>query len=256
MKRIIAIALATLTVLGLGGLAAVALSPATPAQAAAVTAPAGGVPAPLDVITVQGTGKVSLKPDTARITFGVVSQKKNAKEAMDATSAAMEKVLAALKAQSIKDEDVRTTGVNVYASYDYSGKTRELTGYEASNQVSVTVRDLAKFGELIDVVITAGANSMDGVQFVLDDDTKAYNEALKLAVKDAKAKADLLAAEISAKTGRVVRLAEGGTQSVQPMYDYRTSAAAAMAMDAKAAPISVGTMEVSASVEITYEIVK
>ena len=125
-------------------------------------------------------------------------------------------------------------------------RTQVLAGYEASNQLSVICRDLSKLGELLDTLATAGANDMRGISFDIEDKAKLLDEARKLAVRDGRAKAELLTHEAGVELGKVLSISEGGGQG--PIFQARGMAEMA------AVPIAEGEQTISANVALTYEI--
>ncbi len=148
-------------------------------------------------ITVVGTGKASGAPDVAHVTVGVESQGPALQAVVDDNKTKMAALLAALKAQGIADKDIRTTNYNVFVDnpqpqpmVEGAGKpgTGQLT-YHVNNQVDVTVRDVAKLGDVLDKAVAAGANNVYGVTFSVDDPTKLQGMARANAIADAKARA-------------------------------------------------------------------
>lgn len=188
-------------------------------------------------VTVNGTGTVETTPDTATMTFGVTTRGDDAKAALASNSAAMEKVLAAVKGAGVAAENVQTQSVSVYR--------REDGGYEASNSVSVVVRDLSKVGDVTDAATAAGANNVGGPSLSKDGTGALYRDALKKAFADAKAKAAALADAAGMALGGVQSISEGGTVPGPIAWE------AARASDAKV-PVEPGTQQVQASVSVTF----
>jgi uncharacterized protein YggE len=201
-------------------------------------------------ISVSAQGTVTVKPDVATVQLGVETMDADAGKARKANDEAMAKVLAALKGFGISEDDVTTTNYGIYPRYDDKGE--KITGFTVTNNVSVKVRDLNKLGDVLTAASEAGANTAGGISFDVEDRTKAYNEALALAMEKAKARAEIMAKACGVTLGRAMVVNESSS------YSGPTYAAADMAMASKAAsvPVSGGTLDVTASVSVVYEIVK
>lgn len=203
-------------------------------------------------MTLQGRGEVRAKPDMATVSIDVVRQAGTAREALDANTAAMQEVLASLKAQGFEDRDIQTSSFSVSPRYDYSkdGAPPKIVGYEVSNQVTVTVRDLKKLGAVLDKAVSDGSNQITGVAFSIATPEPLMDEARKLAIKDALRKARVFADAAQVTLGPITRIAEqAGYQPPQPY-------AKTMRMAAEAAPVPIaeGEQTVEISVSITWEI--
>jgi len=199
-----ALIVGTLFVIGASGWLAV-----PDAQAQAVP-PASVTVAPPGSITVVGEGKVSLKPDIARVTIGVETVNVSVQEATAANKTIVEAVLAALQAEGVAENDLRTTGFSVYADrYGPEGMlSDDAVRYRVTNSVSVTIRDLDKIGAIIDAAVEAGANNIYGVEFALEDTSVAETDARSAAVANGLKKAGELAELAGVSLGRVVSISE------------------------------------------------
>jgi uncharacterized protein len=195
-------------------------------------------------ISVNGTGSVTTEPDTAMLSLGVVTQGATAREAMENNSRAMAKVIDALKRAGLAAKDLQTQYVSLNPRYDQQG--REVTGYDASNSVSASVRDLAQVGSVIDAGIAAGANNVSGPSLSREDRDKLYNDALEKAVADAKAKANVLARAAGVSVGAVQSVSE--TQQGGGPMPLGYAAARAVADT----PIEAGTTQITASVHVVF----
>ena len=221
--------------------------------AVALTSPAlAGEHAMPRTISLSGHGEVRLAPDTAIVNLGVASQAPAAKDALAANTAAMQAVFAALKAAGIEDKDVQTSNFMVQPRYNFNneGKAPTLIGYEVSNSVTVTVRKLDTLGGVLDAVVQAGSNQINGIQFDMSKPDAALDEARKLAVADARRKAEIYAAAASVNLGNILSISEGSFAAPpQPMM--RTT----MKMDAAApVPIAQGEQTLAVDVNIVWEI--
>lgn len=204
------------------------------------------------IITVTGNAQVDGAPDMAIINLGVTNEAKEAKAAMDATSASVARILEHLAAMGIEERDMQTSrfSINpVWNSPDPSrGDPRKITGFVASNAVSVRVRDLKALGQIMDSVISDGANSFNGLQFTLQDAEPLQREARTRAVMDAKEKATQLAEAAGVRLGPVLSISENGGGGRRPMMVEMSDARSS------GAPIATGEVSVSASVTVVFEI--
>ena len=144
-------------------------------------------------ITVNGNGETLMTADTAVVTVGVSERKQDALEAQGTANEIIDSIRAALTAAGVKEEDISTGYISLYAVYDYSKDMEEIIAYSANSSLSIRVTDMGRVGEVIDLAFGAGANTLDGVSFSVADDTAARKESLKAAVEDAKEKAAVLA---------------------------------------------------------------
>jgi uncharacterized protein len=207
---------------------------------------------PPPMISVTGEGRINVAPDMATVTLGVTTEADTAKEAMDTNSAQLSAAIAALKAAGIEDKDIQTTGLSLGPRYDYnrtkSDGTAQITGFVASNNVTVRVRALAGLGEVLDAVVTDGANTLNGVAFGLQDPDPALDAARKDAVADARRKAELYAAAAGVTLGAIQSISEqSGYAPPMPM----ALAEASFAKDASV-PVAAGEVGVTASVSIVW----
>jgi uncharacterized protein YggE len=167
-------------------------------------------------LSLGAYGETKLAPDMAGINLGVVTEAHTAAQAMSDNAAQMVKVLAALKAGGIAARDIHTSGLSLNPQYAYEqGQPPRLTGYQASNQLTVTVHDLARLGAAIDASVGAGATQVNGISFSLADATPAENAARELAVHALQAKAELYARATGYRLSRLVSLNEGGVAGVR-----------------------------------------
>jgi uncharacterized protein len=207
------------------------------------------------VISVSGLGEVKSRPDMATISTGVVTEGTTAKEALANNNKAMAAVIAALKNAGIAEDDIQTSDFSVspkYPPYQPNQTTApRIVGYTVSNQVTARVKDLQKLGPVLDTLVQAGSNQINGIMFGIDEPKPQLDDARKKAVADARAKAELYAAAAGVSLGKVVQITESSAVvPPMPMYAKREMA---MAQDASV-PIAAGQQIVTANVSITYEI--
>jgi len=206
---------------------------------------------PKRMVIVDGSGTVSTAPDIADIITGVTNRADTAREALDANNAAMERLIKALSKADIDKRDIRTSGFKVSPHYEYIKTTRQrrLAGYQATNQVTVTVRDLKRIGRVIDDVVTAGSNQVRGIQFRVSEPDRLLDQARKKAFADAKRRAELYADAADVDLGKVLHIQERGARVPQP----RMLATSAM-KEARDVPVSPGTQELSVNVSVRFEL--
>jgi hypothetical protein len=207
------------------------------------------------ILTVSGSGQARVAPDEATVRLGVVAQAPTAREAQAKVNRAAGAVLDAIRKLGVPAERVQTTGLSLspqYASGSSGSQGPRITGYQASNTVTVGVEDLAKVGPVIDAGLASGANNLDGVDFGLRNDGAARAAALTDAVRSARAKAEALARALKVRLVEIVEVAEGGVSvSPQPM-PYRGRIAMAETMTPT--PVSAGEVGVDASVTLRWRI--
>ena len=210
---------------------------------------------PETTLSISAEGSVNREPDIAFLNAGVQTQGDTAEAAMSANATAMNGVFDALTAANVDRKDMQTSNFSLQPQYDYSnrsnGQPPRLTGYQASNQLTVRVRDLDNLGQTMDALVGAGGNTFSGLRFALEDDRAAKNAARDIAMKEAISRAELYAAASGYEVARVVTISESGGYSPQPM------AMMAQARSVESAtPIASGEVGYSVSVNVTFELRK
>jgi uncharacterized protein len=169
-------------------------------------------------IVVTGQGSVSVTPDYAQIRIGVTVRTRTVKEAVDANSKSMAAVMAALKDAGIAERDVQTARFSIQPVYQEPRSEPKLSGYTVSNQATVTIRETAKVGDVLDRVTAAGATDVGNVSFLVSDPSKALDQAREAAIADARRKADIYAKASGVRVGPVEWITEdGGSGPPVPM---------------------------------------
>ena len=205
-------------------------------------------------ISVTGSGKVYLKPDIAMINVGVHTENEDVSVALSENNAKALSVRDALTAFGVKPDDIQTTSFSVYQSQVY-GPMGEMLGlkYMVDNSVYITVRDLAKMGDVLTTLVNKGANNIYGITFDVADRAAALTKARQAAVADAKAQAEELAAAAGVKVGQVISVSTATTGNAMPIYaEYGYGGGGGMA--AAPAPISSGQLIVTVDAYLTYEL--
>ncbi len=204
---------------------------------------------PLRHVAVTGTGRVASAPDVAELRLGVAVTRPTAAAAQADAAVTMTAVLASLRSAGVADRDLRTEGLSLQPVMDYRGEgPPELRGYELRNAVVARLRDLARLPEAVDAAIAAGAATLDGVGFDVQDRAAAEVAAREAAVADALSKAAALARAAGAELGAVLSVTEGSIGLPIP-YPVR-GGAKLMAAEAAMTPVEAGESEIAVSVEV------
>ncbi len=202
-------------------------------------------------IVVSGTGRVAVDPDVAELRLGVAISRPSVEGARAAAAEAMTAILAAVVATGVAQRDVRTTLLSVQPRYDHrDGKAPTLTGYDLSNVVEVTTRELANLGAVVDGALSAGATSLDGLAFRVADPRDAERAARVAAVAEARSRAEVLAEAAGVSIAGVAAIVEGGPP---PTWPPAKAARMLEAADAST-PVEAGTTEISVTVTVTFQI--
>lgn len=202
------------------------------------------------VVVVTGEGVVTAAPDQVRASFAVENRSKNPKDAQTQNAKAMTSVQEHLLAAGIPKDAIRTLSYDLHLESDWVNGRQVPRGYLARNTIEVRLDDISRVGEVIDIAITNGANSVHGVRFDLKARESLEREALKRATVDALARAEAAASGAGASIGRVIRIEEPSSGYPQPMPMMRE--AMMSAPDSRVAtPIVSGEIEIRSRVVLT-----
>lgn len=204
-----------------------------------------------DTFNVSAEGVVEAKPDIALLNVGIQAQGNTVKNAQDQINLSINKVSDAVKKLGIDEKDIKTANYNINPTYDYQASTQRITGYTASTNLSIKVRNIDLVNQVIDTATANGANQVGGVSFDVDDKTKAENEARTKAVAAAKKKAEDAARIAGFKLGRMVNYSENFTPDIRPLPMMAAGAPGAVQKDTAVEP---GSSEITVSVTLSYEI--
>lgn len=209
-------------------------------------------PEPVRSLNVTGAGQASLTPDIAYIYIGVHTERPTASEAVTENNAQTETLIAALKKFGIEANDIRTTNFSIWPSQQY-GPDGTITGtvYMVDNTVYVTIRDLARLGDLLDAAVEAGANSVNSIQFDAADKEEALKAARADAVENARKQALELAEAAGVELGEIQSISYYDS-TPYPMYDYGKGGGGGAVESA--VPIQPGQLTLTVTVTITYEL--
>jgi uncharacterized protein YggE len=216
--------------------------------------PAVAQTVPARTLNIAGNAEVHAVPDAALVSTGVVSESETAAAALKANSAALARVIDAIRSAGVEPKDLQTGGLSLEARYYRSDKPSttdrpRIIGYAAANEVTLRVRDLGKLGDLLDKVAVAGANRINGIEFIVSNQEGLLDEARRKAVADAKDKADLYARAAGFTLGKVMSLTEESLPSPPRPMGRAVAASAAAPV-----PVEAGEMTLSVRVRVVWSL--
>lgn len=210
------------------------------------------------VISLTGTGSVSIAPDMAIVSFGVVKEAKTARAALDENNKAMASILKAMEENGIEKKDLQTSGFNIQPKYFYPKRKSngeqpapEITGYTVSNNLTIRIREIEKAGEILDLSVTLGINSGGNIQFTNSDTTAVLKEARIKAVKDALEKAQTLAQAAGVELGDILSISEN---SSRPRPIAIAQARSLSVQEDASVPIASGENSYRVTVQMSWKI--
>jgi uncharacterized protein YggE len=199
-----------------------------------------------NVVVVTGDAETTMAPDAVRIHVGVVTQGKTAGEATSANSKQMTALLATLKQNGIADRDMQTSRLSIQpVRASGRGMDAPITGFQTTNQLIVMLRDVGKLSTLLDKLIAAGANNIDGIDFTVTKPREALDKLRAEAVEDARRKAEIYARAAGGTLGKVLAISEGGAMTPYPKTVMMRAAPAAV-------PVAPGEETLRTSVSVTF----
>jgi len=208
---------------------------------------------PMAKIQVSATGTANMAPDMATVSAGVVTQGKTAREAMFGNATKMTRVFEELEAAGIEKKYITTSQLSLQPKYNYQNRQApKIDGYEARNTVSAKTYNLDEVGAMLDALVKAGVNNINGVQFSIKDSKSARDKAREDAIREAREKAESMASAAGVKLGKLKSLSEsGGNFRPQPVaYAMESRGAAA------STPVAAGEQEIRVTVNMSYDIVE
>ena len=240
------------------GLAALILA-GSAAAASAQTSPATPVVADTmfraTTLNLSAYGESEVAPDKATISLGVTTDAPTAEAAIRENASKMSRVIASLKKAGLTDREIQTSNLSLNPQYVYQENLPpRLTGYQASNQVIITVRELNRLGQVVDATVNAGATNVGGISFGVEDSTESENRARLEAVDNLRAKADLYAKAMGYRVARLVTLNEGSSYAPPPPPMPVMMRSEAANFDSP--PVSPGEVKVRVDISATYELTR
>lgn len=206
-------------------------------------------------VVVKGESKITAKPDLARVTLGVETQGPSAGEAQQKNAESMTRLIAVLKGMGLAGKDIQTTGLslNPMRKYIKELNREQIIGYRAVNQVTVSISDLTKVSEALDQSVKAGANNIEQIVFLVESPEKLRDQALAMAVKDARVKAEVMAKAAGKRITGTIAISEANLD-LQPYQADSYKIEAQMAAAAANTPVEPGVVKVIANVQVNYKI--
>jgi uncharacterized protein len=204
---------------------------------------------PHRTVTVSATGSVAADPDLARINMGVVTEADTARAALDANTAALKAAIAGLKAEGIDARDIQTSQFQIDPRHQHfnDGRPALMNGYTVTNQVQLVVRKLASLGQVLDRMVTLGANQVHGIQFDVSTAETLKDDARRTAMTNALRRAKLYATALGAEVGDVLTIAEE-----PPHAQVRPMMMIARAASHDSVPVEPGQQMLEARVHVTW----
>lgn len=220
-----------------------------------VQAQNGGTAMDKRTITVSGTGEITVEPDVAYLNLGVLTKGKTAEQAQSENAAIYENLNKVLTEQfKIEAKDIQTVGFNVRPDYSYQeGREPVITGYTATHNIRITYRDLDQIGELLDAATKAGVNQVNHVQFATEKSADYEKEAMKLAMSDAREKAELLAATEGQTVKGAISIVHNGASGGMVIERGLADFSLAQASSAAGTMVNPGEIVIRTSVTVVYE---
>ena len=232
-------------------------SSATASAVAETSTTAGGGSTPSGIVTrsvtVSGHGKVTVKPDTASLSLGVSVTASKANDALRQAANKADTLIKVLTSAGVSKDDIATSGVSLYPQYDNTG--RRISGYNASNSMTVTIRKLGDAGTIIDAAAALVGNEINvgGISFYVNDTEAVLGAARAAAITNAKARADQYAGAANATVGAVMTISEVSSPVIGPIY-YQNASADRAGAPAASTPVSPGTQDLTIDVTVVYEL--
>jgi uncharacterized protein YggE len=209
--------------------------------------------APVHFVRASGEAVVTAKPDRAEVSIGVMTHSQTAQRASEQNAAETTRVLDSLKKLVAASGDIKTAAYSLTPEYKYEpGKSPELTGFQSSNTVLVTINDLSRLGKLIDTATTGGANNINGIAFTVHDDTELRAQALAEATRRARLNAEAIANALGLSVTRVLQAEPTEMPPIRPLAEFRS--AAMTATKNVSTPVEPGNIEFRAAVTVTLEV--
>lgn len=204
-------------------------------------------------LKVRGTGVVSVTADQVRVVLGVRETSSDVLEVQSTVNQKINAIYDALIEAGVENKDIATESLYIYANYDYTGETERLTGYTATNTISITTTDISKMGEYIDISFQAGANTLDTVDFSSRNNAEARKEALQLAVQNAYEKAETIAEAAGMRIVQVKTFDETADNYYTDSGALYSNARVEGAADG-ATMIQASNLQVQATVVVEFEL--
>lgn len=202
-------------------------------------------------VDVNGTGEVSISPDTGMVRLGVQVTNEDADAALEEANQTIDAVTAAIRDLGIEEDDITTGSFSIWPEYDYSNDRQEVVGYRVNHTVSVKVRDIGMTGDVVSTGVDAGANTVESVSFIVEDESAAIDQARERAYENARQKAEKLAGLAESSLGPVLKISE---QTHTPGPIQRDFPEEEADQDAGAVPFNPEDTIVSVDIQVSWEL--
>ena len=208
-----------------------------------------------NTVSFSGEGKVVAKPDIAKVSLSIVTDALTSKVAQDENSKKSKTITDYLKKQNIEDKDIKTTGYNISPQYKYPqyGGRPTITGYQVNQSLEIKVRNLDNVSNVLDGVVSAGANQVNQLNFEIDNPEKLKSEAKIKAIADAKKKANELQSQVGISLGKIVNFSENTGGYPVPIY-MKGEFDSWSGVGGEGPSVPSGENEITVNVSITYQI--
>ena len=208
-------------------------------------------------LNLSAYGESTVAPDKATIMLGVQTDAPTAEAAIRENANKMSRVIAALKRGGLTDREIQTSNLSLNPQYVYQENLPpRLTGYQASNQVIVTVRQLSRLGQIVDATVNAGADNVGGISFSVENVDEPENRARLQAVQNLRAKADLYAQAMGYRVARLVTLNEGSSYMPSPPPMPMMARAEMAQKYDSATQVSPGELKMRVDISATFELAR
>jgi len=198
-------------------------------------------------LQVFGKGTVSVKPDTAEIVIGVITENVQLEIAQAENANTTQQVINSIEGIGILPKYIQTQNYSIRPNYDYINGSQIFRGYEVSNYLKVIIRDITFAGEIIDTAVKNGANIISGISFIVSDQTKYYYEALRLAIADAQNKASVMSNKLKVKLNIIpIQINEQDKGNITPLTVMNLKSVGGVT------PIEAGENKITADIEAIF----
>ncbi|MEI6222455.1 MAG: SIMPL domain-containing protein [bacterium] len=203
-------------------------------------------------LTISAEGKVNAQPDIAIFSVGVLTEGADSKKVKDENSVKVNAILAKIAAMGVDKKDLQTQQLNLQPKYDWGSGKSTLVGYTLQQNIEVTVRDISKAGDIFSEAANLGGNSMGNIRYEFSNIDDLKQQARKVALDNAKAKAEDLAKTAGISLGRLISFTENTVNSPSPLYDLGTVKSLSVTTDAPT--VQAGSQDITAQLSVTFAI--
>jgi len=203
--------------------------------------------------STTGEGIVYTTPDTVSATLGISTNAETVVKAQTVANQTINDIKAGLKQLGVDEKDIKTTNYNIYPNYDYSARTPNITGYNVNISLKVVSEDLSKINDIVDTATRLGANEVRNISFEVKDRQAAIDEATKIAIKDAKEKAQKIARESGISLGKLINVYVSETPNYVNKGLFYDMASSAGTGGGGGTEIEPGQTEITVIATLSYE---